>query len=169
MNGDQRGFVKFVNQLSMVSLGAFVSQVVWVVGSLTFTYLVWWLAVHEKAYIELAIALLTAWTGKSVTNAVSNYGTRKTAKEYAPVAEATERGKAQGKAIGEAITMEHDALKPVGVTVQAQDQSTVKVDASPEPTARRRSGELPTPEVPTTDADTVEHEWARGEPREGIL
>jgi hypothetical protein len=173
MTDEQRGFVRFVNQLSMVSLGAFVSQVVWVVGSLTFTYLVWWLATHEKAYIELAIALLAAWTGKSVTNAVSNYGTRKTAKEYAPVAEATERGKAQGKAIGEAITMEHDAPKPVeqpGITVTAKDQSTVKVDASPEPAvSRRRSSELPTPEVATTDTDTVEHVWARGEPREGIL
>jgi hypothetical protein len=168
VNGDQRGFVKFVNQLSMVSFGGFVSQIVWMVGSLTFTYLVWWLAVHEKAYIELAIALLTAWTGKSVTNAVSNYGTRKTAKEYAPVAEATERGKAQGKAIGEAITMEHDALKPV--TITAQDQSTVKVDASPagDPVESRRKSD------PGLRADAeaanfeTEHRWRDRKPNEGL-
>lgn len=111
MNGNQTGFVKFINQMGMVSLGAFVSQVVWVIGSLTFTYLVWWLATHDKAYIELAIALLAAWTGKSITNAAANYGVRTTAREYV-------EAKAKGEASG-----------TPAVAVTAKDQAKVEVTA----------------------------------------
>lgn len=151
---DQRGFIRFMNQLSMVSFSSFVSQVVWFVGSLTFTYLVWWLATHDKAYIELAGALLFAWTGKSITNAVSNYGTRKTSREYV-------EAKAKGEA---AATAEHSALPPLVEHAERVEQHVV----APEP-LHRRSSELPTPSAASMELDTVEHEWARGDPREGIL
>lgn len=47
----------------------------------------------------LAGYLLLGWTGKSVSNAWSNKVVRESAMEYAPVAEAKARGKAQGQLV----------------------------------------------------------------------
>lgn len=99
------------------------------------------LAAEQMRQVGLWLAgfLLTAWTGKSISNRYANKDVRETAQEYAPVAEAKERGKAAGNAdatrvadqrVRDAITSEHSAPNPA-VTVTAQDQSTVKVDASP--------------------------------------
>lgn len=134
MNGEPVGFVKFIGQLEMTSFGAFVSQILWFVGSLTFTGLVWWLATHDKAYVELAIALLAAWTGKSITNAAANFGVRKTAREYV-----------EAKARGEA------SARPAVVAEKVE-----RVEVAP----RTAPAGMPV---------EVEHEWASGDPRAGVL
>jgi uncharacterized metal-binding protein len=118
MNGEQTGFVKFVNQIQMTAFSALISQVVWLVGSLTLTWVDYRLFTgpeenHRSYGLQLAIALLAAWTGKSITNAASGYGVRTTAREYV---EAKERGKA--------------SATPPAATVHAE--KVEKVEVQPE-------------------------------------
>lgn len=159
----------WINSVNTVSFSSLVNQALWGLGSVVFTAVAAWLMIRADRFndtgvliasgsgmravgFDLAAALLFAWTGKSAISAASRYGKSTTA---VPYVEAKERAQA---------TVTRDA-KPQTV-VHAEDQSTVKVEPV---VSRRRSGELPMPEVATTDTDTVEHEWARGDPREGIL
>jgi hypothetical protein len=95
--------IRWINQLSMPSVAALVMQVVWIYGSIRFTGVAANMLLREGAQSEihhsygfqLAVALLVAWTGGKVTNALSNFGVRKTAKEYV---EAKHKGDVAGAA-----------------------------------------------------------------------
>jgi hypothetical protein len=105
-------FREWVNTVNTVSLSSLTNQGLWIMGSLAFTGLVWWLAWHDKPYIELAGGLLFAWTGKSAITAFSRYGKSTTA---VPYVEAKERGKA--------------SATPQPATVHAEKVETVEVTA----------------------------------------
>lgn len=138
------GFIRFVNQIQMTAFAGLISQVVWLVGSFTLTWVDYRLFTgtdenHLSYGLQLAIALLAAWTGKSITNAASNYGVRTTAREYV-------EAKAKGK---ESATREHQALSAVHAnTIQKVE---VKQPA------------------PLAEGAVEDHEWREGDPRAGIL
>lgn len=103
MNGPPSGFVKFINQTEMVSLSSFARTVAWVFAFFAFTVTacVLMLTKDEKWVqwgFQLAVAVLSGLGVASGIGAVNTKTVRTTAKEYAPVAEAEARGKAQGEA-----------------------------------------------------------------------
>lgn len=63
MNGNQTGFVRFINQLQMAAFGTFNSQVVWFFGSLVLTLVDAWLLTRRAQPIPMSVignALQTA-------------------------------------------------------------------------------------------------------------
>jgi hypothetical protein len=147
----------FINTLNTVSFSSLTNQILWMLGSAVFTCVAAWLMTRPDQFnasgvliasgsgmravgVDLAMALLFAWTGKSAITAASRFGKSTTSEKYV---EAKERGK---------------ATAPPQTVVEAKDQSTVKVDASP------ASG--PEREPRGKDED---RQWASGDPRAGVL
>lgn len=181
MNGQQTGFVRFINQLQMASFGTFNSQILWFFGSVALTVIDGYLLTRHATEIHvqdvldplkasaavsvfmahntaaeqtrqvglyLAIVLIGGWTGKSVAGFFSGKNVRETSREYV---EAKERGRVRAVAD---ITSEKAAIRIENVEraeVKAE-QPSLKVPAP-----------LPLEEPPE------EHQWSKGDPREGIL
>jgi hypothetical protein len=121
---DEPPGLRIINNLNTNAFGSVVSQTVWFLGStvltLTACYLLTrndtWEAVgafdeagrralvmHSRETMRqlgnaLAIALLAAWTGKTVAGVVDSNSKRKTHPEYATVVKAQAEGKAAGTA-----------------------------------------------------------------------
>lgn len=105
---------RFVNETEMVSFAGFLRAIGWLWVVLVFSvtasvillrdgdnYMTWG--------IQVAGLVVGGLLGGSMVGAFNTKTVRTTAKEYAPVAEAKERGKARGKAEAEATTAEHRA------------------------------------------------------------
>jgi hypothetical protein len=123
---------EWINSVNTVSFSSLTNQSLWMMGSLVFTFVAAWLMMRPDQFneagvliasgsgmravgVDLAMALLFAWTGKSAITAASRFGKSKTA---VPYVEAKERGKATAKA---------DA-KPVAPVVQAENVEHVTVE-----------------------------------------
>jgi hypothetical protein len=123
---------EWINSVNTVSFSSLTNQSLWMMGSLGFTFVAAWLMMRPDQFneagvliasgsgmravgVDLAMALLFAWTGKSAITAASRFGKSKTA---VPYVEAKERGKATAKA---------DA-KPVAPVVQAENVEHVTVE-----------------------------------------
>lgn len=116
--------LNWINNVNMATFGPLVSQICWLVGSLTFTAIAAWLMTRTDYYSAvgafdanghrqnvmmpqqelrtlgnmLANILLAAWTGKTIAGVVESQNKRTADPKYAAVLEAKERGKAAGKA-----------------------------------------------------------------------
>lgn len=115
-------FTDFLNKTQMTSLSAFNSQIVWMLGSVALTIadyqlLVWGTTAARESGLILSGMLLGAWTGKSVVNAVSNYGNRTSSREYMA---------------GQAKVAEAQATGPSPTTLQVNsDQANVQQETAP--------------------------------------
>ena len=126
-------FREFNNTINTVSFSSLTNQGLWAMGSLAFTGVACWLMIRPDQFndagvliasgsgmravgVDLAMALLFAWTGKSAITAASRFGKSKTAVPYV---------EAKGKA---------KALENAGkVNVQNVEQVTVtEPDRPPE-------------------------------------
>lgn len=178
---EPRGLM-WINNVAMTSFGSLVTNACWFIGSVSLTVVACILLLrldgpsltngiptsHEaqrQLGFALAGILLGAWTGKTVAGVTDAHLKRTANPEYVPVIEAKERGKVAGAAASVAIaekaadlkmTREHPVPAAAApVTITAQDQATVKVEAGAA--------------VAAPDAPSPEHEWASGDPREGVL
>ena len=132
-------FVEFIAKLQMTAFGAFVSQILWSIGSVSFTLVSCILLLdegvkaesHHNFGIQLAGFLLAAWTGKSLANWGATHTIRTTAREYKEVAEAKARGKAAGS-----------------LTVKTEDQGKTEVNVNGGTTAPTPA---PAPQLTTDD------------------
>lgn len=113
--------LQFVNNLNMTTFGPLVSNLCWLIGSIAFTWVACVLLLddagkqveaHHSYGLQLATALLFAWTGKTAAGVIDANNKRKAHPDYAPVAEARERAKMAG-AVLSANTREH--ASPVAV------------------------------------------------------
>lgn len=109
MNGQQKGFSGFVNRTEMVSFSSFVRSIGWLIAVCTFSYAACHLLLSgdDKQMpwgFQVAVAVLGGLGFASSVGAFNTKTVRESAKEFAQVAEAKERGKAQGAA---AVTVSH--------------------------------------------------------------
>lgn len=154
---EPRGLV-WLNNANMASFALLVSQVLWAIGSIAFTWTACvlmlrqdgpslWQGIpssheaHRQLGFLLAGALLAAWTGKTLAGVVADQQKRTADPRYAAVLEAKERGKVTGAAAAlalatsaqaqaNAMTAEHPVPSAVNVTASDQSSVEVKTDAA---------------------------------------
>lgn len=89
-------FREFTNKTEMTSLAGLVGQVGWLAAILSFTFAACYLLLGDETQrgygVQAMVAIFGALTAKSGINAASHHGNRKTAAEYAPVAQAKAKG-----------------------------------------------------------------------------
>ena len=132
---------RFINETEMVSFSGFLRSIGWFVVVILFSVTASVIMLRDgEAYmtwgLQLALAVLGGLFGGSLVGAFNTKTVRTTAKEYAGVAEAKERGKVAGAAAAVAITeaaADARAARANGDTgeapvVQAENVETVTVE-----------------------------------------
>jgi hypothetical protein len=112
MNGEQRGFVKFINQTQMASFGGFIGELRWTLvalglGGADVYCLTRDSAGYQATGLALAGILVGALVVKTATSAYTQKNVRESSREYmegeAKIAEAKERGQVAGAAAAAVI------------------------------------------------------------------
>ncbi len=179
--------LQVVNNINVNAVGALTTNACWFAGSTALTVVACILMLRQDYHLAngtlvivemqrqigfaLALALLGGWTSKSVAGVVDSNNKRKTDPAYAPVVEATERGRVAGAAAAAVVAEKSADLQAARtpaqgnapangaptVTVNAADQSQVEVSAGAPGTAT------------VLEPEAAPHEWAEGDPRAGVL
>lgn len=145
MNSKPTGFAGFINQTEMVSFSSFIRQIGWLFVVILFSVTASIIMLRDgHDYMtwgfQLAGAVLGALTLYSGIGAFNTKTVRESAKEYAPVAEAKERGKVAGAAAAAVIkeqALDAAAIRANGTTkerpaVEARNVKNMTVNAEPD-------------------------------------
>ncbi len=158
--------LNWINNVNMTTFGPLISNVCWLVGSLAFTYVTCVLLLdeglksdaHHGIGIQLATALLFAWTGKTAAGVIDANNKRKAHPDYAPVLEAKERGKMAA------------ATAAVVLKEQAADAKATRehaVPAVPAPAAQVNVNTAPP--VAPLEVQPEPNQWANGKSDAGVI
>jgi hypothetical protein len=115
------GFQRFINETEMVSFSGFLRAIGWLFVVVIFSVTASIIMLRDgEDYmtwcIQLAGLVVGGLLGGSLVGAFNTKTVRTTAKEYAPVAEAKERGKARGKAEAKQSPVNVENVENVTVT-----------------------------------------------------
>ncbi len=182
----------WINNVNMATFGSLISQVCWLIGSVVFTGLACYLMTRVDFYDQvgavvegttmrqmvlisretmrqlgntLALALLAAWTGKTVAGVFDSNNKRKTHPAYAEVLKAEAEGKVSGAAAAAVISEKAADAKAARTTREHPALSAIEEVKKPSVVNIENAEKVEVPADPAETDDQVQ--WADG--RRGLL